>query len=1152
MIELSADFNLGRDTTRIKDPSDGERQAATASVLLERFFAPDPKRRFELQVLADEVGMGKTFVALAVAYSVLAHMRRQPLPDDLLHCAQRVVIVTPQNSALFRKWQREVAEFVGRCVQPEHQAAAREWFAAETVERLDELVAALRRRGRGPRVVVTHMGAFGSAKLRNYDLKRRFLLGVLFRYWGNRFSVENRKRLLRGAPPGWPSNPDALTALEAWEQDLIFFSEEDLLAGIRRLERIESARGSSSIEALLERCREIAAPYVRGRDELFAMVERDLVNIYRGAIAQIGSRGVPLVIVDEAHHWKNGPSADANGYDGFVSALGRRARRLLLMTATPFQLRPEEMLELLRIGDDAKPCTNDDTSETRRERLRVFRENEVRPTLERAAMTSRALARAWARLPSRFRTADLAEVWPLPAFAAARARLLDLAQGHGAVDTGESARVIEDAIVPLDPDLRGLFREALHLFVYNADLSAELGRLVVRHRRATDHRLVRVGAEFTKPAQVVAARPDRQILHAADGLDVRGDGELPHYLLMRCVSEMKGGKGKASLGSDLTGCYSTLLASAEGRKVSKQLASSDRGKRYLDLLLELVDVSCDAAHPKVQPVVEAALRSWQAGEKTLIFCLRTNTAERLRTIVGERIRKELVARRQKCLGGEEQIKTLRTRLTGRDRDLVVLGLDRVLWSFLWAARSRQLEHIGEWSPCPYEAPDLEVDPEDLRGLARLLLRFGVDASGDRVDRVFLHRSHEHLVAQRILRRRGLPARWRPLLEQIADESWVRGPYGLVPDHDDEDAGEESGSFDERGAQSLYEQTGEPSAAAVRRRIAELEERRERARGRSIFDTYATAPSLWLGSDPTGLVSGLAGSRAAAAICEIHDHLAALTVSDDHVDWEGRRALFQALRRSLLRESVLLRLLPERSDRDEGQWGELLAERFFAPLPGQGESMADRIAVFLEDVRAASGSLVEAGSARKTMLEATRLRDQQFVALVKGDSDAETRERVFAGFNSPLLPEVLICTSVGQEGIDLHRHCRQVIHHDLAWNPAVLEQRTGRVDRIGCKTFRERAVSASPEEVFLEIGVPFLAGTYDERMYEELRLRAQTFEVLTGGEVAADNVEGRDDVAKAEGVEQGLRFTPLPPTMVEDLRVNLHVWKPGVASGARER
>ena len=169
------------------------------------------------------------------------------------------------------------------------------------------------------------------------------------------------------------------------------------------------------------------------------------------------------------------------------------------------------------------------------------------------------------------------------------------------------------------------------------------------------------------------------------------------------------------------------------------------------------------------------------------------------------------------------------------------------------------------------------------------------------------------------------------------------------------------------------------------------------------------------------------------------------------------------------------------------------------------------------------------------------RDEQFVALVSGKTDHRARERVFSGFNTPLLPEVLICTSVGQEGIDLHRHCRHVVHFDLAWNPAVLEQRTGRADRIGSKTFRERALSTGPTSSFLDIGVPYLAGTYDERMYEELRLRAQTFEVLTGGDLAADDAEGLDDHKKSEGQEAGLRFVALPNDMVDQMRVSLHVW-----------
>ena len=66
---------------------------------------------------------------------------------------------------------------------------------------------------------------------------------------------------------------------------------------------------------------------------------------------------------------------------------------------------------------------------------------------------------------------------------------------------------------------------------------------------------------------------------------------------------------------------------------------------------------------------------------------------------------------------------------------------------------------------------------------------------------------------------------------------------------------------------------------------------------------------------------------------------------------------------------------------------------------------------------------------------------------------------------------------------------------------------------------------------------------DERMYEELRLRAQTFEVLTGGDFATDHADGLDDIQNAQGKELGVSVLPLPPRMIHDLRVKLQVWEP---------
>src|SRR4051794_28268980 len=107
MITISDDFDLGRDRSRIKDQRDAQRQRYTVTELLDRMFSDDPARRWEIQLVADEVGMGKTFVALAAAYSILAAMRSGEVDPDLRGCGRKVLVIAPQNGALTAKWYRE-------------------------------------------------------------------------------------------------------------------------------------------------------------------------------------------------------------------------------------------------------------------------------------------------------------------------------------------------------------------------------------------------------------------------------------------------------------------------------------------------------------------------------------------------------------------------------------------------------------------------------------------------------------------------------------------------------------------------------------------------------------------------------------------------------------------------------------------------------------------------------------------------------------------------------------------------------------------------------------------------------------------------------------------------------------------------------------
>lgn len=107
----------------------------------------------------------------------------------------------------------------------------------------------------------------------------------------------------------------------------------------------------------------------------------------------------------------------------------------------------------------------------------------------------------------------------------------------------------------------------------------------------------------------------------------------------------------------------------------------------------------------------------------------------------------------------------------------------------------------------------------------------------------------------------------------------------------------------------------------------------------------------------------------------------------------------------------------------------------------------------------------------------------------GGTERDVRERLIALFNTPLSPDLLVASSVMGEGIDLHQECRFVIHHDLDWNPSVLEQRTGRLDRIGALAEREGKD--------IEVYEPYLAGTHDEKMFRVVKDRAQWFDIVMG-------------------------------------------------------
>ena len=81
------------------------------------------------------------------------------------------------------------------------------------------------------------------------------------------------------------------------------------------------------------------------------------------------------------------------------------------------------------------------------------------------------------------------------------------------------------------------------------------------------------------------------------------------------------------------------------------------------------------------------------------------------------------------------------------------------------------------------------------------------------------------------------------------------------------------------------------------------------------------------------------------------------------------------------------------------------------------------------------------------------------------------------FRMPGYPLMLVSTDVFQEGEDLHTFCDSVLHYGLASSPVSIEQKTGRVDRVGALAHRRLLGLGEGQrpgdDDFIQVGFPFV-------------------------------------------------------------------------------
>ena len=107
-----------------------------------------------------------------------------------------------------------------------------------------------------------------------------------------------------------------------------------------------------------------------------------------------------------------------------------------------------------------------------------------------------------------------------------------------------------------------------------------------------------------------------------------------------------------------------------------------------------------------------------------------------------------------------------------------------------------------------------------------------------------------------------------------------------------------------------------------------------------------------------------------------------------------------------------------------------------------------------------------------------------VNLFHGQMDPREKDNAIEHFRNDAGPQVLVSTEAGGEGRNL-QFCHLLVNYDLPWNPMRVEQRIGRVDRIG-------------QEQAINIFNLWVKDTVEARVLDVLEHRIRIFEETVGG------------------------------------------------------
>jgi ATP-dependent helicase HepA len=107
-----------------------------------------------------------------------------------------------------------------------------------------------------------------------------------------------------------------------------------------------------------------------------------------------------------------------------------------------------------------------------------------------------------------------------------------------------------------------------------------------------------------------------------------------------------------------------------------------------------------------------------------------------------------------------------------------------------------------------------------------------------------------------------------------------------------------------------------------------------------------------------------------------------------------------------------------------------------------------------------------------------------VRLFHGQMKPDAKDAAVEDFRTSSTPSILLSTESGGEGRNF-QFCHLLVNYDLPWNPMRVEQRIGRVDRIG-------------QTDIVQVFNFWVRGTVEERVLNVLERRINVFEETVGG------------------------------------------------------